>query len=190
MALRTHTLFKVMFIRSSNMAREEQQRAQKFLAEFKKLEHLLSRLASTESKRVSISENLKIVSKKNAFIRRNEKQINLFRDLRNFLAHEDHGSYGHQHLAIPRQELIDDLSKIVDRLENPILTVDHYNQKIHEFTPENTISDVLNELHKHSYSQAFVREEGEIKLLSANTILRWLSSNKEIGLVELNEPVK
>lgn len=123
----------------------------------------------------------------NPVVRRYEKDIEVFAEIRNVLVHR---RVNGKHLAEPLQGTIRNLKRITERLRRPPLLVDHFKVKIREFSKEDTMKNVYTYLHDKDFSQVFLRNEvRELMCLSARTMQRWAASQGDVGLVDLNTTI-
>ncbi|ATJ83385.1 hypothetical protein ACFPTY_10215 [Halomonas beimenensis] len=159
-----------------------------FLARFARLEKLAAREARQEESR-GVMANVRVAQERNAIFRRNASDIELLAKLRNVLVHERGARFGPRYLAEPLPELVVQLDNIIQQIEKPALVVQHFQVPIREFDPDDSMVEVLHFLASQDFSQTFVRVDGALRILTANTIQRWLGRNATDELIECTVPV-
>lgn len=156
------------------------QQTQEFLTLFARLEKLAAKAAGQEARQEFMAD-IKAAQRKSSIFHRNFDDLRMYAKLRNVLVHERHES---RYLAEPLPELIEHLAKLIGQIEKPALVVQHFKQQIHEFQPGDSMRDVLEFLAKQDFSQTFIRDEGALKILTANTIQRWLGHHASDELID------
>lgn len=164
------------------------EKTQNFLARFAQLEKLAAREAR-QPESWGLMANVRVAKERNAIFRRNARDIELLAKLRNVLVHERDARYGPRYLAEPLPELVTQLENIIQQIEKPARVVQHFQVPVHEFAPDDSMVEVLRFLAVQEFSQTFVRIEGALQILSANTIQRWLGHNATDELIECTVPV-
>lgn len=164
------------------------EQTQIFLARFAQLEKLAAKAARQDESR-GLMANVRAAKERNAIFRRNASDIELLAKLRNVLVHERDARFGPRYLAEPLPELVAQLNNIIQQIEKPALVVQHFQVEVREFEPGDSMVEVLRFLAAQEYSQTFVRVEGKLKILTANTIQRWLGHNATDELIECTVPV-
>ncbi|MCE8012939.1 hypothetical protein [Billgrantia desiderata] len=159
-----------------------------FLARFAQLEKLAAREARQDESR-GLMANVRVAKERNPVIRRNASDIKLLAKLRNVLVHERDARYAPRYLAEPLPELVAQLVNIIQQIEKPARVVQHFMVSVREFEPGDSMVKVLRFLAAQEFSQTFVRIEGRLKILTANTIQRWLGHNATDELIDCTESV-
>ncbi|MDZ7852313.1 MAG: hypothetical protein U5L98_06605 [Halomonas sp.] len=159
-----------------------------FLAHFAQLEKLAAREARQEESR-GLMANARVAKERNPIFRRNASDIELLAKLRNVLVHERDARFGPRYLAEPLPELVAQLDNIIQQIEKPALIVQHFQVPIQEFQPHASTQEVLEFLAQQDFSQTFVRDGKDLRILTANTIQRWLGHNASQELIDCTVPV-
>lgn len=157
-----------------------QPNTQKFLDLFTRLEALARRAAGHDAGSAFIG-NIDKARQKSRIFRANYDDLKMYARLRNVLVHERHES---RYLAEPIPELVEHLARLISQIENPPRVLEHFRREVDEFTPDDCMVDVLGFLAQQNFSQTFVRIDGELHILTAGTIQRWLGHNATEELVD------
>lgn len=164
------------------------EQTENFLARFVQLEKLAARESRQDESR-GLMANVRLAKERNAIFRRNASDIELLAKLRNVLVHERDARFGPRYLAEPLPELVAQLDNIIQQIEKPARIAQHFQLPIREFSPGDSMVEVLRFLAAQEFSQTFVRVEGTLRILTANTIQRWLGHNAMDELIECTVPV-
>ncbi len=157
-----------------------------FLAAFAELETLVAK-AAKKSKSDSVMKNYKVICDKKSFYYQFKDDMQQLANLRNVLVHERINKT--EYLAQPLPCVTDKLKKIISLFNKPALIIDHFKPDIKEFPSTSLMTGLLSYLGDKDYSQALVRTNGDLNVLSANTIQRWLAKHVKDEILELNLPV-
>ncbi len=163
---------------------------ERFLQLFTDAERLVAAAAQrpdSASQRESFMSNLRDAEKRDSRFKADTgTTLRACASLRNVLVHE---RYKARYLAEPRQELVDELQRLIDRLHNPPRVIQHFKCSIREFSEADAIGAVLRYTAEHDFSQVAVRRAGRLELLSANTLQRWLAHHAAAAIIELDVTV-
>lgn len=158
-------------------------RTQEFLNRFNELEQYLR--DTTNSKReVPFGALIGRAANGNASVRRHERDLREFADLRNAIVHEH--PRGHV-IADITKEALDEFSAIVDRITAPELVYPLFRRKISLYRESDPLADAVKDLYQSGHSQVIVREENMLTLLSSQGVTRWLGSQVNGSAVDLND---
>lgn len=158
-------------------------RTQQFLDRFNELEQFL-RDATNSKREVPFGGLIGRASTKIASVRRHERDLHEFADLRNAIVHEH--PRGHV-IADITQEAMDEFASIVDRITAPELVYPLFRREISVYREEDPLCNAVTDLFKSGHSQVIVRVDKMLTLLSSQGITRWLGSQVNGSAVDLND---
>ena len=160
----------------------EMDRTQQFLNRFNELEQFLR--DETNSKReVPFGGLIGRASAKNAGVRRCERDLREYADLRNAIVHEH--PRGHV-IADITQEALDEFNAIVDRIMAPDTVYPLFRREISVYREEDPLRDAVTDLFESGHSQVIVRVDRMLTLLSSQGVTRWLGSQINGSDIDLN----
>lgn len=156
-------------------------RTQQFLNRFNELEQYLR--DTTDSKReVPFGSLIGRASQKNAAVRRYERDLREFADLRNAIVHEH--PRGHV-IADIRQEALNEFTAMADHIMAPELVYPLFRREIQVYREDDPLSSAVKDLWESGHSQVIVRVDKLLTLLSSQGITRWLGSQVNGAKVDL-----
>jgi CBS domain-containing protein len=156
-------------------------RTQTFLNRFNELEQFLR--DETNSKReVPFGNLIGRAAQKNAAVRRHERDLREFADLRNAIVHEH--PRGHV-IADITQEALDEFDVMVDQITAPERVYPLFRREIHVYREEEALTSAVKDLWESGHSQVIVRVDKMLTLLSSLGITRWLGSQVNGQAVDL-----
>ncbi len=145
----------------------------KFLQLFNALEGALKASLNRDNYS-SFSKLIAEESKRDLYIKRHKDVLDKINTLRNVLVHEE----GNVIIAVPTEETLAILEKIVNRYIQPKLVYDLCNDKVESIKSIETLQIALSTMEKKGFSKLPVYEDGHcIGLLTGNMISRWLRKN-------------
>lgn len=154
---------------------------QQFLNRFNELEQFLR--DTTNSKReVPFGSLIGRASQQNAAVRRHERDLREFADLRNAIVHEH--PRGHV-IADIRQEALDEFILMSDQIMAPERVYPLFRREIHVYNENDPLSPAVKDLWESGHSQLIVRVDKMLTLLSSQGIARWLGSQVNGQAVDL-----
>jgi len=159
---------------------------QSFLNSFSELETLISK-AAKKSKSDSVVKNYNVLCDKKSFFRKYKIDMQQLSGLRNVLVHERINKT--EYLAEPLPSVLFKLEKLIGLFNKPKLVINHFKSEVKEVLSTELMTDLLSYLGDKDYSQALVRTNSDLNVLSANTIQRWLAKHAKDEILELNVPV-
>lgn len=149
-----------------------EQRTTQFIQLFNQLEHHLKGFLNIEGF-MPFSKMLYEVGKKDQFVKNNLEVLESISNLRNVLIHEE----GSIIMAVPSEESIGILEKIVTRLNQPILLLDLFSSQVVTLEENSPISDALALMNNKGITHIPVYSNGTYKaVLTGSVIARWLGS--------------
>lgn len=158
-------------------------RTQQFLNRFNELEQFLRE--ETNSKReVPFGSLIGRAATANAAVRRHERDLREFADLRNAIVHEH--PRGHV-IADITQEALDEFNDIVDCISQPQRVYPLFRRDIRVYREDDPLTTVITDLWETGHSQVIVRVERMLTLLSHAGITRWLGSQVNGSSIDLSE---
>ncbi len=156
-------------------------RTQHFLNRFNELEQFLR--DETNSKReVPFGGLIGRAATKNAAVRRRERDLREFADLRNAIVHEH--PRGHV-IAEITQEALDKFNAIVDCIMSPERIYPLFRSEIAVYDEDDPLTDAVRDLWETGHSQVIVRVDRMLTLLSYAGITRWLGSQVNGSSIDL-----
>lgn len=158
---------------------------QQFLNRFNELEQFLRE--ETNSKREApFGHLIGKAATKNAAVRRHERDLREFADLRNAIVHEH--PRGHV-IAEITQEALAEFNAIVDRITEPEHVYPLFRSPISVYQDGDPLADAVRDLWESGHSQVIVRVDGLLTLLSFAGITRWLGSQINGSSIDLADAV-
>lgn len=148
-------------------------RTQQFLNRFNELEQGL-RDATGSRREVPFGSMIGRTATKNAAVRRHERDLREYADLRNAIVHEH--PRGHV-IADITQEALDEFNAIVDRIMEPVQVYPLFRGDISVYREDDPLTDAVRDLWESGHSQVIVRVDRMLSLLSSAGITRWLGSS-------------
>ncbi|UTH13895.1 CBS domain-containing protein [Macrococcus equipercicus] len=152
-----------------------------FIAEFNSLHKAMQKITGKEDDFGSLFHEMK---ETHSVIRRYKNQIDVARELRNLLVHNQTEAYN---FAEPSNEFIKELKAIRIKLEKPE-TVSIFKKQVMTLDCNDSLTDALSLVKKYQVTQYPVFEDREFKgILSDNGITNWLSIVIVDEIVDLSE---
>ena len=145
---------------------------ERFLTEFNKLHDALRDKSGKNDDFFSL---LKLMEK-DVVIRRFKDDLHIIRKLRNLLVHEKKSvAYD---LAVPSEEVIEQLIFVREQLIQPVTAGDHFSRKVFCFNIGDSLERLLYFLDQKSlYQFPIFDQEGLTGVISHNGITNWLAHN-------------
>ncbi len=158
-------------------------RTQQFLNRFNELEQFLRE--ETNSKReVPFGGLIGRGATQNAAVRRHERDLREFADLRNAIVHEH--PRGHV-IADITQEALDEFNGIVERISEPEHVYPLFRRDITVYKEDDPLTKAITDLWETGHSQVIVRVDRMLTLLSYAGITRWLGSQVNGDSIDLTD---
>ncbi|MCO5223211.1 MAG: CBS domain-containing protein [Thermomicrobiales bacterium] len=158
-------------------------RTQQFLTRFNELEQFLRE--TTDSKReVPFGSLIGRAANKNATVRRHERDLREFADLRNAIVHEH--PRGHVIADITR-EALDEFTGIVEHVTAPERVYPLFRSEITVYREDDPLTDAVKDLWQTGHNQIIVRVEAMLTLLSTAGVSRWLGRQVDGSCVDLSD---
>ncbi len=158
-------------------------RTEQFLDRFNELEQFLREL--TKSRRVIPFGNLiKSAANSNAPVRRYERDLREYGDLRNAIVHEHPRGHVIAHIT---QQALDEFSGIVDQITAPETVYPLFRREIVVYHADDLLVRAIKDLWESDHSQVIVRTDKVLTLLSSAGITRWLGSQIDGDCVDLSD---
>jgi hypothetical protein len=120
----------------------------------------------------------------NAAVRRYERDLREFADLRNAIVHEH--PRGHV-IADIRQEALEEFTEMADRIMAPERVYPLFRREIEVYREEDPLPKAVKDLWESGHSQIIVRVGRQLTLLSSQGITRWLGSQVNGAAIDLND---
>jgi predicted transcriptional regulator len=145
----------------------------RFIKAFNSIEQYL-RKQTQNDKRLHYYDLVNIATKSNAIVRRYERDLKEYADLRNAIIHES--SDGHV-IAEPNELAVNDIEHINSILHKPPSIIPLFQSEVSSFSVNDSIGAAVKLMLYQSFSQVPVfNEERFVGLLTTDTISRWLGS--------------
>lgn len=158
-------------------------RTQQFLNRFNELEQFL-REATNSKREVPFGGLISREATRNASVRRYERDLREFADLRNAIVHEH--PRGHV-IADITQEALDEFTSIVDQITAPELVYPLFRRDITVYTEDDPLTNAITDLWETGHSQVIARVDRMLTLLSFAGITRWLGSQVNGAAIDLTD---
>jgi RNase P protein component len=156
-------------------------RTQQFLNRFNELEQFL-RDATNSKREVPFGSLIGRTSQQNAAVRRYERDLREFADLRNAIVHEH--PRGHV-IADIRKEALDEFTAMADQIMAPERVYPLFRREIHVYQENDRLTKAVKDLWESGHSQIIVRVDKMLTLLSSQGITRWLGSQVNGQAIDL-----
>ncbi len=157
-------------------------RIQQFLDRFNELEQFL-RDTTGSRREVPFGNLIGRAAKENAAVRRYERDLREYADLRNALVHE----YPRGHvIADVTQEAVEAFSAIVEQITAPKLVYPLFRREITVYHPDDDLARAIEDLWESGHSQIIVRVGKHLTLLSSAGITQWLGSQVDGTCIDLS----
>jgi hypothetical protein len=155
--------------------------AGEFIRLFNELDEHLKKLTRQQRLR-TFPERVAEVARHSATVRRWRDELRDFSELRNAIVHDRF--YPERIIATPTDEAVSQLRYIVGEIIEPRTLGNQFAGQVACFAPGDPLTNVLRWLRDHDYSQAVIFD-GQLSILSAKGIARWLSAHTEEACLEL-----
>ena len=145
---------------------------ERFLNAYNAIEHNLRDLLGKKD-HVSFSYLVQIYADR--YPRWREKRfLRMVGELRNVTVHQREHRY--EYLSVPLLSVVEEIERIRDQFLSPELVFPEFKKNVVCFEQNDLLSDVLQSVVEHDYSQFPILENGEFcGLLTENGITRWLA---------------
>jgi CBS domain-containing protein len=108
-----------------------------------------------------------------------------FAELRNVIVHERRGN---RVIAEPTDETVAEFRIIAAALTNPPRLLPQFTRDVRTREAREPVGLAVADMRAASFSQIPITRDGEVRaLLTSETVVRWLASQLEIGLVSISE---
>lgn len=142
-----------------------------FIIEFNLMHRTMKQKTQRED---SFGSLLTYLKNRNRVIQRYYDQLNVYRELRNLIVHEDYGT--EIKLTIPTQHTIDEFYNIRRKFENPGRIGDYFKVEVTTLNTEDYLSKALNCIRSVGRSKFPVFDQTNfLGLLADKGLLYWLS---------------
>ncbi len=151
-----------------------------FLVIFSAIESWLRQQAGADHS-VSFSRLIGRVAEKNRAVARYCDDLKEFADLRNAIVHER--SDGHV-IAEPNDRAVADFERVRAVLLNPPEVIPKFQKAVQSRATTDSVGDAVTVMRDGSFSQLPILSNGKVvALLTAETVVRWLASERSNELV-------
>lgn len=147
--------------------------AEKFISAFNAIENYLRR--NLESRNFSSFFNLiDDASQDNLIVRQYREELRLFGNLRNAIVHSDRKDG--RPVADPREDVVEQIEKIVKMLLDPPLVSQHFLRPVYTVETDEAIINVLHTMIDKDYSQVPILKDGYLLgMINFESIARWMA---------------
>lgn len=156
-------------------------RTQQFLNRFNELEQFL-REETNSRREAPFGSLIGKAATMNASVRRRERDLREFADLRNAIVHEH--PRGHV-IADITQEALDEFNGMVDCITQPEQVYPLFRTDISVYQENDPLTDAVRDLWETGHSQVIVRVDRMLTMLSYAGITRWLGSQMNGSSIDL-----
>lgn len=131
----------------------------------------------------------KVRSSSNEIIRAHKDKILDYAKLRNAIVHSPR--VGLDYIALPLEQVVNDFETILKKIITPIKVIPTFAFEVFGAKLNDYLDDILNKMHKFSFSQFPVYNEngGVLELVNSNTISRWLSKQITKDGIIVDRPI-
>ena len=150
--------------------------SKRFLQVFASIENYLREL-TPKDKRISFYERVDTVGRAKPAVRRFDRDLKEFADLRNAIIHES--SDGHV-IAEPNERAVQDLERIAEVILKPPIVIPLFQTEVITLSQSDAIALAVQTMFERSISQVPVTAGATRRefmgLLTTNTVARWLGA--------------
>jgi hypothetical protein len=151
----------------------EQERGREFVRLFNELDHHIKRMTQSVGGE-GFFRRLQWAARDQPQIKRYIDDLMEFAELRNALVHDRR--FPNRLIAVPTEETITAFRRVVEHLVRPRRVIPAFACDLRVFAPTEPLTAALEYMHRGGYTQVIVREAGELRLLTAAGITRWLAA--------------
>lgn len=156
-----------------------------FLSAFNRIEKECSNIVNP-SYYIPFAHLIEEAAKRNRIVKYYEKPLKAYAELRNAIVHNEIKP-GYI-LAEPHDSVVKNIMELADKLKSPKIIGEVIHQKISSFSIEDSLNDVLQDIHKNSFTQfPIFSDSGFEGLLTENGITHWLAANMKEDIISLSE---
>jgi hypothetical protein len=155
----------------------EQERGREFLRLFNEIDHHVKRLTQSQGGE-GFFRRLQWASRDQPQIKRYIDDLMEFAELRNALVHDRR--FPNRMIAVPTEETIVAFRRLVEHLVRPKRVIPAFASELRVFGTAEPLAAALEYMHRGGYTQVVVREAGELRLLTAAGITRWLAAGMDL----------
>lgn len=158
-------------------------RTQQFLNRFNELEQFL-RDTTGSRREVPFGNLIGRSANSNSTVRRYERDLHEYADLRNAIVHE----YPRGHvIADVTKEALADFANIVEQITAPALVYPLFRHEISVYREEDPLARAIKDIWESGHSQVIVRSGNVLTLLSSAGITRWLGRQVDGTCIDLSD---
>ena len=145
---------------------------QRFLDAFAIIEKRLKQITGM-TKYTGFFQLLNLAAKKNALVRRAQLDLQEYAELRNAIVHQRSGDGSI--LAIPVEEVVEDIETLAKQLEDPEIVGKHFSKPVRICHPDTDLQVAFEIMNKMETSKVPVYSQGSFhSLLTMEMIARWM----------------
>lgn len=134
---------------------------------------------------LTLGQALNKTKRQNKIIEYYWDDLNLFRDLRNMLAHE---RYHNSIVANPSDEIIQSIKKIFNKIKNPSKVGKLFSCEVICFQENDYLESLLKIIKEKDYSQFPIFDKNGLSgLITENAIARWVSRKVDEDIISIKE---
>lgn len=147
--------------------------AERFIQAFNSIENFLRR--NLEARNFSSFFNLiDDASQENLIVRQYKEELRLFGNLRNAIVHSDRRDG--KPVADPREDVVEQIEKIVKMLLDPPLVSQHFLRRVFAVESDDLMINVLHAMVEKDYSQVPIIKDGYILgMINFESIAKWMA---------------
>lgn len=148
-------------------------RADEFVRLYNELTDKLARDARLDH-HVSFVELIERAAHRNPVVRRNESLLRDYAELRNAIIH--YRSYPGEYVAEPTERTLERFRRLVDQVTSRRRLYPAHRKDVRVFGEQEPLTEALQYMEDHDYSQVVVLKRGEHVLLTAEGVAEWLQA--------------
>ncbi|MFW9940471.1 MAG: CBS domain-containing protein [Candidatus Thorarchaeota archaeon] len=155
-----------------------------FLTAFNKIEKYLRRITEKD-KGTKFYNMVDIASRSSPMVKHFKIDLKEFADLRNAIVHERTDEHV---LAEPNDRVVIEIENIFLQLTNPPKIIPTFKTDVYSLNENDFVANAVEHMYKNDFSQIPIyMNNGQMKLLTNNTISRWLGACVEDDVFSLYE---
>lgn len=153
---------------------QEQARGHEFVRLFNEIDHYIKRLVGSNGGE-SFFRRLQWAVRDNPALKRWQEDLMEYAELRNALVHDRH--FPNRMIAVPVERTLAEFRRLVERIVRPRRVLPQFGCELRVFAPDEQLSTALDYMHRKGYTQIVAREGGELRLITAAAVTRWLAAH-------------
>lgn len=125
-------------------------------------------------------------AEKNTVVRQHKARLKQYSRFRNTIVHDRH--YLTDPIAEPTEATLESFRSIVSDITRPKRLIPTFRRSIRCFSTDEPLLAIISYMSANDFSQAVVRENGYLTLLTVEGVARWLGAQAPAEIISVVEP--